>query len=52
MVDVEYQALPSLEHPKTLHPKLERNLRDREEEQMIRIRVKDGMAASEMMAQK
>lgn len=52
MVDVEYQALPSLEHTKTLRPKLERNLRDRGEEQMMRIRVKYSIAASETMAQK
>lgn len=52
MVDVEYQAHPSLKHTKMLRPKLERNLRDRGEEQMMRIRVEYSMAASEMMAQK
>jgi hypothetical protein len=52
MVDDEYLALLNLEHTKTVHPELGRNLRDRGEEQMMRIRTKYSMAASEMMARK
>lgn len=52
MVDDEYPALLNLEHTKTLRPKLGQNLRDRGEEQMIRVTVKYGMVAFEMTAQR